>query len=157
MENQKVISLTEDITIGNILLEKGQKIKVLFESVMTVGEQTISDVCRVVALYNKSYASDKNIVRYNSSLFKDLVYLNFLSYDERYAQSEDASTIIDQMKEVKPSSNPVQLLKSLDCYLYQIEGSTEKNPIIQGLQRIADNFTEVLRSTQDYDKGYWGD
>ena len=151
------IEVKKDTQIGNLLLEKGDKIKVLSESVFTVGSQTISDVCKVVYLYNKSYAPDKNNLRYTSSLFDELVKLNFLSYDERYAKSEDASIIMDQMNEVKPSSDVIQLLKSLDCYLYQIEGSVEKHPIIQALYRISDNFKEVLRSTPQYDKGYWGD
>jgi len=159
MKNKEVIlEIGKEIQIGDVLLEKGDKIKVLNESVMTVGAQTVSDVCRVVELYNESYAPDKNILRKSPELFRDLVYLNQMSFAERYGE-EVEEIIVDSIasKRPIPSQDISQLLESLDCYLYQIEGSVEKHGKITALKRISDNFTAIIRITKEYDKGYWGD
>ena len=95
-------------------------------------------------------------------VFDQLLNLNRFSLAERYPEdSKELHFEVDRSKAVWLSRqlghNDYQLLKSLNCYLYQsCEGDASKSNLYKTLREISNSFAHDLASNhRSYDEAEW--
>jgi len=95
-------------------------------------------------------------------VFDQLLNLNRFSLAERYPEdSKELHFEVDRSKAVWLSRqlghNDYQLLKSLNCYLYQsCEGDANKNNLYKTIVAISNSFAHDLASNhRSYDEAEW--
>ena len=161
---KEILEIREPVRIvqegRTIILEKGDRIEVLHESVMTVGPQTIADVAGVIYNAKRFSAAQKVYNQFRGpALTKHLVMLNYQSYGEKYREPGDYADVGEEMAQhyTKPTNKFAQAVNSLNCYLYQIEGSISDHPTIKALEEIKGSISQILGEYDDSKNLYWGD
>ncbi len=95
-------------------------------------------------------------------VFDQLLELNRLSLKERYEDAESMFFEVDRSKAVWFSKqlghNDYQLLKSLNCFLYQsCEGNANKTDLYKTIDCIANNYSSYLvTKSTEYQNATWG-
>jgi len=97
--------------------------------------------------------NDTNRIR---SLLKKLYEINIISWNERYNENEPLETNIIDFNKGKPT-NIYQLLKSLECLRYQIEGEIlEQDSRVQDLDRLIEQITsKIINNLPEYENAKW--
>lgn len=166
----KTIEIQEEVRISledkDVILEKGDRIEVvqekkLEESVMVVGEQTISDVVKMLSLAKNTLREVSKVVSGLSSegIFRYLVRLNFQSYYGKYKEGkteEELEAEIDSFTMRRPTDRFAQAVTSVRAYLYQLEGEAERDPMADALRRINQTSSSYAEGFSDGKNLYWG-
>lgn len=95
-------------------------------------------------------------------VFDQLLELNRLSLKSRYEDAESMFFDVDRSKAVWLSRqlghNDYQLLKSLNCFLYQsCEGNANKTDLYKTIDSIANNYSsDLVTKSIEYQNATWG-
>ena len=95
-------------------------------------------------------------------VFDQLLELNRLSLKGRYEDYESMFFEVDRSKAVWLSRqlghNDYQLLKSLNCFLYQsCEGNANKTDLYKTIDSIANNYSsDLVTKSTEYQNATWG-
>jgi len=89
------------------------------------------------------------------ALGQKLLNLNFISVNQRYNTKDKPTKFIFENIHLK---DPIQALKSLNCFLYQsCEGKAENTKIYKILKDIStDIFKHIVYKLKEYDLAVWG-
>ena len=165
-----IIEIQEETRIpqgdSELILEKGDKVQVfeqkLEESVMVVGEQTISDIVRIIGIAKNNLSEVSKIVSgmYPNEIFGYLVRLNFQSYYGKYntyISPEDLEAELQSFTMKTPTTRFVQAIHSVRAYLYQLEGKASRDKMALALERIIQTSTSYASAFSDGKGLYWGE
>jgi len=100
---------------------------------------------------------DQNEFTKLQGFFKSLIVLNAKSWNARYNENEPISNNLDFTR--GKTLNPYQLLKSLECIAYQIEGDelTDSNTFGYLERMISELTGRILGNIPEYENAKWGD
>ena len=99
---------------------------------------------------------DQNEFTKLQGFFKSLIVLNAKSWNTRYNEDEPITENLNFNK--GKMLNPYQLLKSLECISYQIEGDTlTDSNTFRYLERMIRELTaRILSHIPEYENAKWG-
>jgi len=127
-------------------------------SAFLVEEATIADAVECLRLHSDPWFSKEMAASIGEALWR----MNALALRERYGDPvEDYEADIKAYSNPDPSDNPVQVLKSAKCLLYQCsEGNVPETEMFKVLAEAVNRMEAVLKRTSGfqacYDKAQWG-
>jgi len=138
-------------------------------SAYQVDFETIGRVLKAISksgCYGPRYKQIKKLKeQYNKNagiVFDKLLKLNRYSLSERYEDAKQMFFNVDRSKSVwfsrQMGHNDYQVLKSLNCFLYQsCEGRANKTDLYKTIDCIANNYANDLVSKSiEYQNAKWG-
>lgn len=128
-------------------------------SAFLVSEKTLYNCMKAItkAKYSALYKDIDGSHKKFKVIFMALNSLNSLALKVRYNEEPAPGYKFCEVKYSNASSNPIQLLKSLNCLIYQCsEGAVVETGLYKKLLEVkADLSADIISDLPEYDQAVW--
>lgn len=114
--------------------------------------KAIRTACRDITKGDKVLPYGESVSSYN--LYRVLYNMNARSMNERYG---DEVTTPEETPKFYPNASAVQLLKTIECYLYQCsEGNIPSDPLFKAIEEVSRLIKDaIINNMAEYQSANW--